>query len=81
MRRNSLKRFVALTLLISMFACEFVVYAEPSTDDSGAVTDETGNKSDDAQADVTTGDTAGSSVNDEYVNEMIEKNYTKVSSK
>jgi len=81
MRRNSLKRLIALTLLISLFACEFVVYAEPTTEDSNVVTDGTTEDNKDAQANGTTGDTGSSSVKDEYVNEMIEKNYTKVSSK
>ena len=35
MRRNSLKRFIALVMMISMLAVEFVAYAAPA-DASGS---------------------------------------------
>ncbi len=75
MRRSSLKRFIALVMMISMLACEFVVYAAPAGEESDATVAE---KEDADKADKTTGDTEDS-VNDKYINEMIEKNYTKVS--
>ena len=76
MRRSSLKRFVALAMMISMLACEFVAFGAPTDEKTEDVT-----VTDTDKADKTTGDTEEDSVNNEYINEMIEKNYTKVSSK
>ncbi len=77
MRRKGLKSFIALMVMVSMLSCEFVAFAdtEEATD---AVTEEKDDSEASDGADGTTGDT-GSSVTSEYINEMIEKNYTKVS--
>ncbi len=79
MRRKSLKRFIALVMMISMLACEFVAFAAPA-DKTEATVKET-EKEDADEVDKTTGDTEEDSVKEEYINEMIEKNYTKVSAK
>ncbi len=79
MKRNSLKRFVALVMMISMLACEFVAFAAPADDANKNTTTEKEDSKDTNEADKTTGDTDNDSVKEEYVNEMIDKNYTKVS--
>lgn len=76
MRRSSLTRFIAIVMTVSLMACDFTAFAAPTNDTSKDVAG-TENKTD--EADKTTGDTGNASVNDKYINEMIEKNYTKIS--